>query len=137
MFDFREEIQMSDKRYNNIRSERRIRNNKVKRQHEMRKNILLIILTFCFIITVSLSMNSFLSNAKNENSQASYKYYKSITIENGDTLWSIAQEYMDDSHYGSINEYINEVKQMNTLYNDDITYGQHLIIPYYGNDYIG
>lgn len=98
----------------------------------MRKNIILIIMTICLIITASLSMSSFLSNAKNENRQTSYKYYKSINIGNGDTLWSIAQMYMDNEHYKSVSEYIDEVKQMNSLSNDDITYGQYLIIPYYG-----
>ena len=120
---------MSDKMYHNMRCERRIRKNKARRQREMQKNIILIIMTFCLIITASLSMNSFFSNASDSNT--SYKYYKSITIENGDTLWSIAQEYMDDKYYDSINEYINEIKRMNTLNNDDITYGQHLIVPYY------
>lgn len=103
----------------------------------MRKNALLIIMTFCLIITIAVSMNSFLSNAKEESSPGSYKYFKSITIENGDTLWSIAQKYMDDDHYDTVHDYINEVKKMNALSNDDITYGQHLIIPYYETEYIG
>ena len=128
---------MSDRMYNDVRREKRIMNNRIRRQREMRKNALIIIMTFCLIITVAVSMNSFMSNAKEEGSPASYKYFKSITIENGDSLWSIAQEYMDDNHYDTIQDYINEVKKMNALSNDDITYGQHLIIPYYGTEYIG
>ena len=128
---------MSDRMYNDVRRERRIRNNKIRRQREMRRNALLVIITFCLIITVTVSMNSFLSNAKEESSPVYYKYFKSITIENGDTLWSIAQEYMDNDHYDTIQDYIHEVKKMNALSNDDITYGQHLIIPYYGTEYIG
>lgn len=102
----------------------------------MRKNILIIIMTFSLIITASLSMNGFLSKASGKDG-TSYKYYKSITIENGDTLWSIAQEYMDAEHYDSINEYINEIRRMNALNNDDITYGRHLIVPYYEDEYVG
>lgn len=128
---------MSDRMYNDIRRERRIRNNRIRRQREMRKNVLLVIMTICLIVTAAVSMNSFLSNAKEESNPISNKYFKSITIENGDTLWSIAQEYMDDDHYETVNDYINEVKKMNSLSNDDITYGQHLIIPYYGVEYIG
>lgn len=128
---------MNDRMYNDMRRERRIRNNRIRRQREMRKNVLLAIMTFFLIVTAAFSMNSFLSNAKEESSPASYKYFKSITIENGDTLWSIAQEYMDVDHYDTVHDYINEVKKMNSLSNDDITYGQHLIIPYYGTEYIG
>lgn len=117
----------------NRRSERRIRNNRIRRQKELRKNFLLTIMTICLVITFSLSMSSFLSNAKDDSNPTYYKYYKSITIESGDTLWSIAQDYMDDEHYDSVNDYIKEVKQINVLNGDDITYGEHLIVPYYAS----
>lgn len=116
---------------NNSKSERRIRNNRIRRAKEMRKNFLLTIMTICLVITFSLSMNSFLSNAKDNSEPVCCKYYKSITIAKNDTLWSIAQEYMDDEHYDSINDYIKEVKQINVLGSSDITYGAHLIVPYY------
>ena len=121
----------------NSRSERRIKNNRIRRQKEMRKNFLLVVMTVCLVITFSISMNGFLSNAKDDSIETSYKYYKSITIENGDTLWSIAEEYMDAEHYDSVNDYIKEAKQMNTLANDNITYGQCLIVPYYSNEFVG
>lgn len=121
----------------NERSERRIKNNKIRRQKEMRKNFLMLVMTVCLVITFSISMNGFLSNAKDDSIETSYKYYKSITIENGDTLWSIAEEYMDAEHYDSVNDYIEEVRQMNTLVNDNITYGQSLIVPYYSNELVG
>ena len=38
---------------------------------------------------------------------------------------------MDDEHYDSVNDYIKEVKQINVLGSNDITYGAHLIVPYY------
>lgn len=113
------------------RSERRIRNNRIRRQRELRKNIMLTIMTICFVITFSFSLNSFLSDAKSNNEPVSYKYYKSITISNGDTLWSIAQENMDDEHYDSVKDYIKEVKQINSLHSNSIRYGENLIIPYY------
>ena len=103
----------------------------------MRKNFLMIVMTVCLVITFSISMNGLISNAKDDSIETSYKYYKSITIENGDTLWSIAQEHMDAEHYDSVNDYIEEVRQMNTLVNDNITYGQCLIVPYYSNEFVG
>ena len=116
---------------NDYRSERRIRNNRIRRQKEMRKNFLMTVMTLCLVFTFSFSISSFLSNAKAESSPVAYKYYKSITISNGETLWSIAKENMDDVHYASINDYIKEVKQVNSLKSDSISYGANIIVPYY------
>lgn len=119
------------RRIEDIRSERRIRNNRVRRQREMRKNFLLVLLTVCLIITGSIALNGFNSKAKDDSAKAMYKYYKSITVSNSDTLWSIAEEYMDNEHYDSVKDYIAEVMTMNALTGDEIHYGEHLIVPYY------
>ncbi len=58
------------------------------------------------------------------------KYFKSITIEEGDTLWSIASEYMS-YEYDDIYEYISELKRMNGLHNDTIHAGCNIIVAYY------
>lgn len=121
----------SSRRPQDIRSERRIRNNRIRRRREMRKNFLLLVMTFCLIITVSITVSSFRSNAKNDPSQETAKYYKSIVVSDSDTLWSIAKEYMDDVHYGSVYEYIREVMQINNLTSDAIYADAHLIVPYY------
>ena len=115
-------VTQGHKRPQDIRSERRIRNNRIRRRQEMRRNFLLLVMTFCLIITASIAVSSFRSNAKNAPSQETSKYYKSIVVSDSDTLWSIAEEYMDETHYGSIYEYIREVMQINSL---------HLIVPYY------
>lgn len=120
-----------------MKSEIRIRNNKIRRQKEIRRNFLITIMTLCLVIILSVSASSFLSKAKDDDEQAFYEYYKCITISNDDTLWSIAQEYMDTSHYSSVDEYIKEVKQMNHLKNNVITYGGYLIVPYYSDAYVG
>lgn len=124
-------------RAEDTRSERRIRNNRIRRQREMRKNFLMFIMTVCLIITCSVSLNGFRSNAKDDSIKTSYKYYKSITIDKNDTLWSIAEEYMDDEHYDSVTDYINEVKNMNSLMDDEIQYGEHIVIPYYDDTFVG
>lgn len=98
----------------------------------MRKNFLLALLTFCLIVTTSLAVSSFRSNAKNDDKNASYKYYKSIMVSDSDTLWSIAKEYRDEAHYGSVGDYIREVMQINGLTSDAIYADAHLIVPYYG-----
>lgn len=119
------------RRPQDIRSERRIRNNRIRRRREMRKNFLLLMMTLCLIVTASIAVSSFRSSAKNDPSQGTSKYYKSIVVLDSDTLWSIAEEYMDDVHYGSVYEYIREVMQINNLTSDAIYADSHLIVPYY------
>lgn len=63
-----------------------------------------------------------------------HKYYKSIEIEAGDTLWGIAKEYMNDE-YESVYEYIYELKEMNHLDSDDIHEGQYLTIAYFDTEF--
>lgn len=128
---------MNRMRIEDVRSERRIIKNRIRRQREMKKNLLIFIMTACLIVTCSFSLNAFRSNAKDNSTEASYKYYKSIVVSNGDTLWTIAEEYMDAEHYDSINDYIREVKSMNTLTDDTIHYGEYLVIPYYDNHFVG
>ena len=68
-------------------------------------------------------------------SNASKKYYKCITIEEGDTLWDIANEYKTEE-YASTQDYIDEVLAINNLNTDVIVDGTNLLIPYYKvNDY--
>ena len=128
---------MSRMRIEDVRSERRILKNKIRRQREMKKNFLILVMTACLVVTCSLSLSGFRSNAKDDSAKTSYKYYKSITVTSHDTLWSIAEEYMDEEHYDSITDYIREVKRMNSLTNDTIHYGQYLIIPYYDSNFVG
>ena len=60
-----------------------------------------------------------------------HKYYTNIQIRKGDTLWSIADEYMDDEHYKNRQEYILEVMRMNHMTDSRLTAGKRLIVPYY------
>lgn len=114
-----------------IRSERRIRNNRIRRSRELRKNFLLFVMTLCLIVTTSVAVGSFRSNAKNDPAKETYRYYKSITVSERDTLWTIAERYMDEMHYDSIQDYINDVMYINNLKNDAIYADAHLIVPYY------
>lgn len=62
---------------------------------------------------------------------ASTKYYTCISIEEGDSLWDIADEYMTDE-YSSRQEYIDEIVSINKLDDESsITAGCNLVIPYY------
>jgi hypothetical protein len=59
-------------------------------------------------------------------------------VKYGETLWSIAEEYLDDEHYASIEDYIKEVKKINSLKDDEaIIAGRYIVVPYYAAEYVG
>ena len=112
---------------NERRSERRIRMNRMKRRRVLRKHILTLALTFVLVITCSMMFFTVKTKAQNRDEAVYYKYYKSITVSRGDSLWTYAEEYADEDHYDNYQIYIDEVLQMNGLSSEDITTGQHLV----------
>lgn len=69
-------------------------------------------------------------DAKTKEAVQTQKYYTSIEIKEGDSLWSIAKSYMGDD-YDSIYEYINELKAINALDSDRINEAEYLTVAYY------
>lgn len=67
---------------------------------------------------------------KTNASNASTKYYTCISVEEGDTLWDIAGEYMTEE-YESRQAYIDEVISINNMNTDVIVEGTNLLVPYY------
>lgn len=114
--------------------ERAMRKN-YRRKLEVKRNIILILSSVLLILAIVLFSFSICSEASTlSDHQVNYKYYKSIQIERGDTLWSIAKENMDQAFYANINDYISEIKQMNALSSNNIQSGNYLIIPYYSTE---
>lgn len=58
------------------------------------------------------------------------KTVTSICIQKGDSLWSIAEEYITDE-CGTMEDYIEEIKKTNHLIDDKIHAGNYIIVPYY------
>lgn len=105
-----------------------------RRQRQVRRNIILLITSVIAILACSFFIFTMSTQASDKEHQPSYKYYKSIEIKKGDTLWSIAHENMDE-HYSSISSYIEEVKRMNSLSSNQIKAGSYLIVPYYSTTF--
>ncbi len=104
------------------------------RRERMNKAGLLILLfaTVCMILAGALSYRSIRTNAS-----SGFKYYTSVTVEGGETLWDIVEGYIDYSHYKNRNSYIEEVRSINHLDEDcSIMAGQMLILPYYSSEYV-
>lgn len=83
-----------------------------------------VFLVTCFLIismTFGLLIGSF-------NASGSTKHtYETITIQSGDTLWSIAEEYAPEGQ--DIRDYIYEICDRNNIKAGDITQGQDIEIP--------
>lgn len=65
--------------------------------------------------------------AGNNETQMPQKYYKSICVEAGDTLWDIAGEYADALRM-SRKEYVDEVRRLNGIDADEIHAGEYIVI---------
>lgn len=111
------------------KSERRIWNNRIRRQKQLRRNKRLAFFTACLIITVSFTAGGFRANAESDGKAPMLKYYKSVLIDSGDTLWSIAAENKTSGM--DTEDVVEEIKKMNGLRSDSITAGNYLIVPYY------
>lgn len=95
----------------------------------------IFIIAGIILVTVLYILISHKDSPATSASNASKKYYKCITIEEGDTLWDIANEYKTEE-YASTQDYIDEVLAINNLNTDVIVDGTNLLIPYYKvNDY--
>ncbi len=106
------------------------------RERQVRRNILLLVLSIILVLLLSFLLGGFFSQASDLEHKISYKYYKSVEIMPGDTLWAIAEEYSDTENYASTVEYIEEVKRMNSLKSNTIHAGNYLIVPYYSTEFV-
>lgn len=106
------------------------------RRKQVRRNIIILILSVLLAVALSILFISFSTQANDTKHQPSYKYYKSIEVSKGDTLWSIAKNNIDSRHYKSTREYVAEVKKLNSLPTDNIIAGSYIIIPYYSEEFI-
>ncbi|WP_049960253.1 LysM peptidoglycan-binding domain-containing protein [Pseudobutyrivibrio sp. LB2011] len=102
------------------KSERIVRNRKI-----MLLAAIIASLLFGFIL--------FSNRAAAETNRQVYTYYTSYEIQPGDTLWSIADQFMGPD-YTDKQDFISNIKSMNHLLDDDITAGNYLVIEYSSYD---
>ena len=89
------------------------------------------------IMSLSFGFGSIFSSAHDDKAESpsEERYYKSVQIEKGDSLWSIAQRYRgtEDSVY----EYMDELAEANHLSLKDRNHlqeGDYLVVSYYGEE---
>lgn len=97
---------------------------------DMRRVVVLaaLIAVFCSGILGNVLMSAMAGESAKKGKDA---YFTSIRIEEGDTLWSIADEYADDLDM-SLDEYIRDLRLMNHLEGDTIHVGRYLTVMYRG-----
>ena len=109
---------------------------KKKRQRELREKRPFFITGAVLIISL-LSVCFFLyfgDRVVKAQESANDIQYKVVEIKDGDSLWSIAKENMDNTNdYGFINiyQYIHEIKRCNNMKSNQVNAGCYLMVPYY------
>ena len=109
---------------------------KKKRQRELREKRTFFITGAVLIISL-LSVCFFLyfgDRVVKAQESANDIQYKVVEIKDGDSLWSIAKENMDntnDSGFINIYQYIHEIKRCNNMKSNQINAGCYLMVPYY------
>ncbi|MCR5469190.1 MAG: LysM peptidoglycan-binding domain-containing protein [Lachnospiraceae bacterium] len=111
------------------------RNNRAeKRRRTRRINIIKKSIIFSLTLVVALFGLMFLAFSGNDRTYASeekvYEYYKTVTVNSGDTLWSIADEY-SYGNYDSVNDRIEELVRLNNLKGTEIHAGEKIVVKYY------
>ena len=113
------------------KSEIRIMNNRIRRNRELKRHILLFSLSLILMIFLSFIFFSTKSVAASEEEKV-YKCYMSVQIESGDTLSSLTEEYMTPEY--SSKKFMEEIRYINNLEEDDLLVaGSFIIIPCYIN----
>lgn len=99
------------------------------------KRIVPLLTTVIFLLAVSGFFGADLISAKAGDRQhpGFHKYYTSIQIKEGDSLWSIAKQYKTNSGK-TTGEFVDELKRMNRLNEDTIHAGNYLTVSYYQED---
>ena len=92
-----------------------------------------IMLGLAILFTLIMSIILFTNKADAETNRQVYTYYTSYEIKPGDTLWTIADQFMGPD-FTDKEDFIQNIKSMNHLSTDEITYGKFLVIEYSSYD---
>lgn len=115
-----------------LRRSRRIQRLKRDRMRKCLTGGLTLTVIICMILVCTMAYGTIRVQAN-----TGFKYYTCITVEEGETFWSIASRYSDPDHYEDMDSYIAEVENINHLDAGKVLLaGQRLIVPYYSEEYI-
>lgn len=106
-----------------------------KREAVVRRQKSIFAIVVIAIVALGVLLGSSVNAmASSDKDVASYnKYYVSLRVKAGDTLWTIADEYVKGFNIEKT-DYIAEVCQINEISENDIHAGDYIIVPYYSQD---
>ena len=105
-------------------------NTSMIRKQKAYLTILLFVLA-SIVILLGTTINVFAGSKANVSSYN--KYYKSVQIEAGDTLWDLADEYIGECNLDKT-DYISEICEINEICEDEIHAGDYIVVAYYSQD---
>ncbi len=112
--------------------ELKIRRNRIKRQRQLRRRIVIAIAAVIIIVSSSLGLTSILSKAAETPDEYKIKTYSSVMMPFGSDLYELAAQYMDSYYYDSCEDYIREGRFINHLDEDEtVQAGYYVILPRY------
>ena len=88
-------------------------------------------LTAVFAVIAVITASLFLTAGSTEGKEirALKKYYSSMTVSEGDTLWDLGKRFSSDTE--SQGEYAKNIMKLNNMNDDNICEGMNLIYYYY------
>lgn len=104
-------------------------NAKRRAQVRRQKGILLLIscMFFCSVVILGTTISA---KADTKDDVPEYTYYKTIEIQDGDSLWSIASVYAPQNHQDT-RSYIKEVCALNHISENQMLHkGATITVPY-------
>lgn len=113
--------------------ELRIYNNKCRRLKIVRRQRLFLALIITLLLCTAIFwFKSIRLTAQSDEYVPKCKYYKVVSVNSGDSLWSIASDNVDLDYYKDTNTYMSEIENINNLRSKEcIKAGENLVIPYY------
>ena len=124
-----------DLNYNEMR-ELKIRRNHIRRQRQLRRRIVIAVAAFIIVACSSLGLTSILSKAAETPDEYKTKTYTSVMMPFGSDLYELAAEYIDRDYYDSVEDYVNEVRFINHLDEDErVQAGYYVIMPKYTDEF--
>lgn len=101
--------------------------------HMPRRMLAIIILSVAMLISFVLT-GVIVHARSNDISGNCTPYYTNVTVRQGETLWTIAEHYIDYGVSDSIYEYMDQLTELNHLTTDNVYEGQNLVVVYYQHD---